>query len=206
MAKKSNKTSHVLSLIANKPEPPESVEVEPPIESSIQEETQEHPLIESKSMQENSVSELIREELEKTSKEDIMEMEEIEEMETAMSPQPEVQELNFDNFEEELEETLVGNSENAADWPGEAPKYFNIVEGLVRNKLATTMRRLGMCTCEKCLNDVTALALNMLPPCYVVSDTGKLYAKLNSYEKQYAADLLSAIAKSCLQIKKNPRH
>lgn len=206
MAKKSNKTSHVLSLIANKPEPSESPELDIPSDDSAQEKMQGSPLIESKNVQASPVAELIREELEKTTKEDIMEMEEIEEMEVAMTPQPEVQELSFDNFEEDLEDSLMENLENATERLGEAPKYFNIVEGLVRNKLATTMRRLGMCTCEKCLNDVTALALNMLPPCYVVSDTGKLYAKLNSYEKQYAADLLSAIAKSCLQIKKNPRH
>ena len=40
--------------------------------------------------------------------------------------------------------------------------------------------RYGACGCEKCRLDVAALALNYLPPHYVVTEKGELYSKISS--------------------------
>ena len=45
----------------------------------------------------------------------------------------------------------------------------NIMEDLVENKLGELMRSADMCCCGRCRADAKALALNKLPPRYVVS-------------------------------------
>lgn len=82
----------------------------------------------------------------------------------------------------------------------------NIMEDLVINQMFDIMEKFGMCTCNECANDVLALALNALPPKYVVSKQTSLYVKLAATEKQYGADIVSAITQACVLVQKNPRH
>lgn len=37
----------------------------------------------------------------------------------------------------------------------------------------------GLCTCEKCLEDVMAIALNRLPPRYVSTDKGSILTQVS---------------------------
>lgn len=84
--------------------------------------------------------------------------------------------------------------------------YVNIMEELVRQEYEILMDRMDMCKCKRCRNDVLALALNTLPPKYVVTKKGYLVTKLASYDMQYHADILSAITSACLRVKKYPNH
>jgi len=83
---------------------------------------------------------------------------------------------------------------------------YNVVEELVKTKVPPITESLSMCVCSKCVNDVLAVALNHLPPKYVVTRQGQLFAKLHSYESQYAADIMSAVTKACVKIKSDPKH
>ena len=84
--------------------------------------------------------------------------------------------------------------------------YINILEEIVKNEALEIMRKMNMCMCDKCINDVIAFALNSLPPRYVVSQKTSLYVKIAAYEKQYSADILAAVTKACIQVKNIPRH
>ncbi|GFN21743.1 MAG: late competence development ComFB family protein [Thermoanaerobacteraceae bacterium] len=62
------------------------------------------------------------------------------------------------------------------------------------------------CRCEICRHDIAALALNRLPPRYVVRDEGAVYTKLCMLEAQYRADIYAALTEALMQVKANPRH
>ena len=82
----------------------------------------------------------------------------------------------------------------------------NIAEILAREKLSLVMERMKVCTCKTCTNDVLALALNSLPTKYVTTDAGRQYFQLDVYKKQYETDILAALTKACVRVKASPRH
>jgi competence protein ComFB len=63
-----------------------------------------------------------------------------------------------------------------------------------------------ICKCERCVLDIKALALNHLPPKYVVTDMGYVYTKVNELENQFKADIAVAVTNAMKIIRKNPRH
>ncbi len=66
--------------------------------------------------------------------------------------------------------------------------------------------REDICRCERCRLDVKALALNRLPPRYVVTDRGYTYTKVNELENQFKADITVAVTNALKVIRANPRH
>ncbi|MDV3426930.1 MAG: late competence development ComFB family protein [Bacillota bacterium] len=63
-----------------------------------------------------------------------------------------------------------------------------------------------ICKCDKCLMDIKAIALNNLPPRYVVSDKGELYKKVEELDTQIQVDVIRAITKAIEQVRNNKRH
>lgn len=62
------------------------------------------------------------------------------------------------------------------------------------------------CRCERCTMDIKALALNHLPPKYVVTDIGYVYTRVNELENQFKADITVAVMNALKVVRKNPRH
>ncbi len=77
------------------------------------------------------------------------------------------------------------------------------VDGTMEEILA---RRDDICKCERCRMDIKALALNHLPPKYVVTDMGYVYTKVNELESQFKADITVAVTNAIKTVRKNPRH
>ncbi len=65
---------------------------------------------------------------------------------------------------------------------------------------------LEICKCERCILDIKALALNKLPPKYVVTRRGEVFAKLDIFRNQIRVDVLKAVVESIEIVKKNPSH
>jgi|GEM_PF-144882 len=91
---------------------------------------------------------------------------------------------------------------------GSAGDYVlvNILEEVIRMEAPKIMAELDVCRCEKCVNDVMALALNNMPPKYVVSKKGALFAKIASYGKQYQTDIFSSVTQASVIVKNSPNH
>ncbi|HWR30222.1 MAG TPA: late competence development ComFB family protein [Negativicutes bacterium] len=64
----------------------------------------------------------------------------------------------------------------------------------------------GICRCEKCRYDIAALAMNFLPPRYVVTDRGQIYTKIKALEQQFTIDIVSAITHAIKIVNSTPRH
>jgi len=86
------------------------------------------------------------------------------------------------------------------------PHIKNYMEEIVFEQMKDVLADINMCTCEKCLLDIAAIALNDLPSKYVVTEKGELYSKINALSQQFEVDVIAAITKAAVIVKRNPRH
>lgn len=63
----------------------------------------------------------------------------------------------------------------------------------------------GICTCEDCVLDMAALALNTIKPLYRVSLLGTLYAQAAD-GTEYADKVRKAVEGAVDKVRKNPSH
>jgi len=82
----------------------------------------------------------------------------------------------------------------------------NYMEDCVEDMLPQLMAKLDICQCERCRMDVMAYVLNKLPPKYVVTRKGHLYAKLTTIQTQFEVDIIANVTKAAEIIRANPRH
>lgn len=82
----------------------------------------------------------------------------------------------------------------------------NYMEEIVFNMMKEVLENINVCTCDKCILDIAAIALNGLPPKYVVTEKGELYSKVNILQQQFEVDVIAAITKAADIVKKHPRH
>ncbi len=86
------------------------------------------------------------------------------------------------------------------------PVIKNYMEDAVISVLDSVLNDVNGCTCEKCRLDALAIALNSLPPKYVVTKKGQLYTKIAALQQQFDVDIIAAITKASVIVKRSPRH
>lgn len=82
----------------------------------------------------------------------------------------------------------------------------NYMEEVVYGMMDTVLKEVKHCPCEKCLRDIAALALNDLPPRYIVTAAGQMYQKTQLLRQQYEVDAMAAIIKAAVIVNRSPRH
>ncbi|HHW22484.1 MAG TPA: late competence development ComFB family protein [Clostridiaceae bacterium] len=82
----------------------------------------------------------------------------------------------------------------------------NYMEEIVLNTMDEILKDIKMCTCDRCRYDIAAKALNDLPPQYIVTRKGEIYSKINNLKTQFEVDVISAITKAAIIVKRNPNH
>lgn len=83
----------------------------------------------------------------------------------------------------------------------------NSMETFVEIKLPELLLRYkDICKCEKCIEDIKAIALNNLKPLYSSSDKGNTYIKLNTLNNQFMTDVTKELTKAIEIVSKNQRH
>lgn len=83
----------------------------------------------------------------------------------------------------------------------------NYTEIMIDHLLGPVLKNYDdMCKCNKCILDIKAIALNNLPPRYVVTEKGELYKKVEELDTQIQVDVIRAITKAIEQVRKNKRH
>jgi len=86
-------------------------------------------------------------------------------------------------------------------------KIQNYMEDVVQDELELLLSdRDDICKCQKCKYDIMVMALNRLPPQYVITDRGRLYTKLVEQETQFKADVVKELTKAMMKVKRNPQH
>lgn len=83
----------------------------------------------------------------------------------------------------------------------------NYMEHLVWQQVDQVIKaHANACNCEKCRYDIVALALNFLPPRYVVTDKGQTYTRIKALEQQFNIDILTAISNAIKIVNSQPHH
>ena len=83
----------------------------------------------------------------------------------------------------------------------------NTMEEFVRQSMDEVFRMYPeSCACEKCREDIMALALNHLPPKYVSTHRGDIFARISTMDPVDKAFIIQEIAKAIQIVNQSPRH
>ena len=229
MAKKTNKTSHVLNLITgSQPPVASSGETQPP--SSASGETQQEGSAAEEPVRVPSANVTVvdpREEgklAEEIQKNLIQELEKEQTEEQAEQP-GEQEEQSEEQTEEQSEEQTEEQTEQPKTNAGtpvqkepeqqeeqkqeDGPSYrvVNIMEEILTPELILdALKSNDTCTCSRCQADVKALMLTRLPPKYIVADNTTVPMLLTFYRNKFRVAVLSQSMRACMEVKEHPRH
>ena len=82
----------------------------------------------------------------------------------------------------------------------------NEAERMVIQELEVQLKgAVGVCTCQDCVLDMAAYALNNVKPAYRVSLMGTVYAR-GVTDTEYAGEISRVVADAIRKIKANPSH
>ena len=92
--------------------------------------------------------------------------------------------------------------------PEPEPEFvrINVMERIVSDKIIYFMRQFECCTCEKCIADTIALTLNGLPPKYIVTEPAAEAPLLSFYTNHFISEITVEATKACMTVKETPRH
>ena len=229
MAKKTNKTSHVLNLITGS-QPPVASSGETQPSSSASGETQQEgsaaeepvrvpsanvtvvdPREEGKlaeEIQKNLIQELEKEQTEEQA-------EQPGEQEEQSEEQPEEQPEEQTEEQTEQPKTNAGTpvqkeleqQEEQKQEDGPSYRVVNIMEEILTPELILdALKSNDTCTCSRCQADVKALMLTRLPPKYIVADNTTVPMLLTFYRNKFRVAVLSQSMRACMEVKEHPRH
>jgi len=134
--------------------------------------------------------------------------------------------LKKDNEQTEEDESIVLNADKKYPAENNAPKepsifqnkeinlrreekseviLYNVIEKLVLNKLDATLKKMNCCRCDRCKEDIVAIALNNLKPMYIVASKGEINQKIEELG-EISSEVTTEVIKAVLIVRKNPRH
>ena len=217
MAKKTNKTSHVLNLITGS-QPPVASSGETQPSSSASGETQQEGSAAEEPVRVPSANVTVvdpREEgklAEEIQKNLIQELE--KEQTEEQAEQPREQEEQSEE-QSEQPKTNAGTpvqkepeqQEEQKQEDGPSYRVVNIMEEILTPELILdALKSNDTCTCSRCQADVKALMLTRLPPKYIVADNTTVPMLLTFYRNKFRVAVLSQSIRACMEVKEHPRH
>ena len=217
MAKKTNKTSHVLNLITGS-QPPVAPSGETQQEGSAAEEpvrvpsanvTVVDPREEGKlaeEIQKNLIRELEKEQAEQPQEQSEQPQEQAEQpQEQAEQPQEQAEQPQANAgvaVQEKQEEPEQKNQQKRLSY-----RVVNVMEEILTPELILdALKSNDTCTCSRCQADVKALMLTRLPPKYIVADNTAVPMMFTYYCNKFRVAVLSQSIRACMKVKEHPRH
>lgn len=112
-------------------------------------------------------------------------------------------ELVTQNFDTSESEIIVDDEDYEEGKDGII--IHNVMESLVMEKLDITLQKMNCCKCDRCRDDIVALALNGLKPMYIVATKEEIENKKQEFSK-FGLEVTTAVLKAVLSVRRNPRH
>ena len=84
--------------------------------------------------------------------------------------------------------------------------FLNVMEYLVEERLEKYVKLFGLCSCQRCLADVRALALSRLPAKYVVLPSSSVTPMLSLYQAKFDSMVIAEVIQACKSVMENQRH
>ena len=215
MPKKTNKTSHVLSLLTNGADPEEISGQDlsgerntkkqekagteaAPMDSVQKVSSSGDKMVVVVDDQEENISNKIFDDLAK-------QLDNQEAQDRVQEAQDRVQELQDGGREPQDggQEPRDGDHDSGQ----EECHIENVMENIItRMDLKKYMEQYGVCRCSRCCADTKALILTRLPSKYVVVHEDSVAPMIGFYENKFKVRIFTEILKACLQVKEKPRH
>lgn len=225
MAKKTNKTSHVLNLLTNHTpgEDTDNAGMEKKSDVSTIPAASAKVTVVDEGSRNDRVSQEILSHLSEELELEVPELEEIPEELPQSAPEV-LEEPSPAVSEEETVSAAVPEDTNTVSQPETASivkqshrlvdqlkddhfHFINVMEELImQHDLDTILRQYNVCTCNRCKADVCALTLTGLPAKYVVASDKSLSPVLNYYKNRYKISILAELSKACTVVREHPHH
>lgn len=211
MAKKTNKTSHVLNLLTNgaRADEPDTAGQDTRsagtakvtvVDEGSRNDRVSHEIL-------NKLSEELGDEVPVTTDDLPTEPQDaptdaapqVQEPEPAPAPQPQTP---------APEDVVIKSGGRLSDQLQDNDFHFiNVMEELImQHDLDQILRQYNVCTCTRCKADVCALTLSGLPAKYVVAGSHSLSPVLNYYKNRYRISILAELSKACTTVREHPHH
>lgn len=98
------------------------------------------------------------------------------------------------------------NKHRALSFKEDTMALVNVMEDIIDEKLRFMLRDESCCQCERCIEDMKAMALNQLPAKYVSTHNGELFTKLNALMRQNSIDINVALSYAIKMVSERPSH
>ncbi len=82
----------------------------------------------------------------------------------------------------------------------------NYMENVVDDVFDDIKGELGCCLCPQCVCDIKAIALNKLPPRYIVTLQGEMYMSVGNMVTHNRVEAMTALLEAGKMVSKRPRH
>ena len=83
----------------------------------------------------------------------------------------------------------------------------NYTEDIVLKNLDAVLAQYpDCCKCEHCTTDIVVLALNHLPPKYISTHKGTIYARIDEMAAENSIEIIEQIAKAIEIVSRHPHH
>lgn len=197
---KTSKTARVMNLLSKKPDPAASPEeaaapaAQTPIAAAIAPDA--------------AVSVQIKNALEDALEGELTPRQAAPQPEPAPVPEPEPEPAA--QTQPEPDPAVQPSVEEPAKWDEsrlpQYPGYMNVMQVLVEEKAPRYVQMFGLCSCQRCMEDVKALTLNHLPPKYVVVEQGDMIPRLTVYESKFTSDITAQLLQACKLVMERPHH
>ena len=208
MPKKTNKTSHVLSLLTNGADPEEISGQDLTGESN----TEKQQTVETEAVPMESVPKVSPSGDKRVVVVDVQEEYISNKIFVDLAKQLENQEAQdrVQELQDGGREPQDGGQEprdGDHDSGQEECHIENVMENIItRMDLKKYMEQYGVCRCSRCCADTKALILTRLPSKYVVVHEDSVAPMIGFYENKFKVRIFTEILKACLQVKEKPRH
>ena len=199
MAKKTNKTSHVLNLITGS-QPPVASSGETQPSSSASGETQQEGSAAEEPVRVPSANVTVVDPREEGKLAEEIQKNLIRELEKEQAEQPQANAGVA--VQEKQEEPEQKNQQKRLSY-----RVVNVMEEILTPELILdALKSNDTCTCSRCQADVKALMLTRLPPKYIVADNTTVPMLLTFYRNKFRVAVLSQSMRACMEVKEHPRH
>lgn len=200
MAKKTNKTSHVLNLITGG---------STGAEEENQTSSPEQKVMVVDSSEDDRIADGIRNQL----LDELGEKQKVQETSDSKKEEAKQEEPALRD-EQPIQEESVLKEAQSEELPREAVeqetisyRMVNVMEEILSDDVVMAeMKKYGVCLCSRCQADVRALLLTRLPAKYVVVNVNAVSPLLSFYKNKFRVNILTQTIKACMDVKEHPRH
>lgn len=84
--------------------------------------------------------------------------------------------------------------------------FINVMEVLVEERLEKYVKLFGLCSCQRCMADVRALALSRLSAKYVVLPPHAVNPMMSLYQAKFDSTVIAQVVYACKAVMESPRH